>query len=355
MSDQDFIRRTFTLAQKAMGNTWPNPMVGAVVVKNGKIIGEGYHHQQGQDHAEVDALKNCSESPEGATIYVNLEPCCHTKKTTPPCAQRLVKEKIKKVVISNLDPNPAVNGQGVELLRSHGIEVEHGLLSEEGEMINEVFFLSQRKKRPFIHFKSAVTLDGKTAMTTGESQWITGEKARADVHFIRSLHQGIIVGGETVRKDNPRLNVRLPDYQGKQPWRIVFTESGNLPSHSQLFTDELKHQTLIYTRKDLSFSFPESQVMKVNSLRVALTDLFNKKFINLLMESGPGLAGAFIRENLIDRITLFQNPSFMGNGQSLFSDLGFTRLNDRPRLINIQSQWIGEDHKLTGRLLCSQD
>lgn len=355
MNDLELIRRTFTLAQQGQGSTWPNPMVGAVIVKDGKIIGEGYHRSQGQNHAEIDALKNCTESPEGATIYVNLEPCCHTKKTTPPCAQRLIKEKIKKVIISNLDPNPAVNGQGVELLRSYGIEVEHGILCEEGEIINEVFFLAQRKRRPFIHFKGAVTLDGKTAMTNGESQWITGEKARADVHLLRSLHQGIIVGGETVRKDNPRLNVRLPDYQGKQPWRIVFTKSGNLPSHSHLFTDELKHQTLIYTRKDLSFSFPDSQVIKINSLTEALKDLFEKKFISLLMESGPALAGAFMKENLLDRITLFQNPSFIGDGRSLFSDLGFTGLNNRPRLTNIHSEWIGEDHKLTGRLLCSQD
>jgi len=355
MTEQDLIRKTFSLALKGMGNTWPNPLVGAVIVKEGRIIGEGYHHQQGQDHAEIDALKNCTESPEGSTIYVNLEPCCHTKKTTPPCAQRLIQEKIAKVVISSLDPNPDVNGQGVELLRSHGIEVKHGLLALEGEAINEVFFLSQRKKRPFIHFKGAVTLDGKTAMNNGESQWITGEAARAHVHKLRSLHQGIIVGGETVRKDNPRLNVRLPGYQGKQPWRIVFTQSGNLPANSHLFTDELKHQTIIYTQSDLAFPFPESQIVKIHSLEEALKDLFQKKFVNLMMESGPTLAGAFIKENLIDRISLFQNPSFLGEGKSLFSDLDLINLNQRPRLTQINSEWIGEDHLLTGRLLCSQD
>lgn len=355
MNEEDLIRRTFLLAQKGIGNTWPNPIVGAVIVKEGRIIGEGFHQKQGEDHAEIDALKNCTESPEGATIYVNLEPCCHTKKTTPPCAQRLIKEKIKKVVISNLDPNPHVNGQGVELLRSHGVEVEHGLLTDEGELINEVFFLSQRKKRPFIHFKSAVTLDGKTAMMNGESQWITGESARAHVHMLRSLHQGIIVGGETVRKDNPRLTVRLTEYLGKQPWRIVFTQSGDLPPDSYLFTDELKHQTLIYTEKELTFSFPKSQVVKITSLTGAMNDLFERKLINLMLESGPTLAGAFIKENLIDRVTLFQNPSFLGGGRSLFKDLGLENLRDRPRLIDIKSEWIGEDHKLTGRLLCSQD
>ncbi len=258
-------------------------------------------------------------------------------------------------MISNLDPNPAVNGQGIKLLQSHGIEVVHGILAQEGETLNEVFFLSQRKKRPFIHFKGATTLDGKTAMSNGESQWITGEKARTHVHKLRSLHQGIIVGGETVRKDNPRLNVRLPGYQGKQPWRIVFTRSGELPPDSHLFTDELKHQTLIYTEKDLSFAFPASQVMKINSLEEALKNLFERKLINLMMESGPALAGAFIREKLIDRITLFQNPSFLGEGRSLFSELGFANLNDRPRLTDIHSEWMGGDHFLTGRLICLQD
>lgn len=355
MTQEELIRKTFELAKKGLGHTWPNPLVGAVIVKDGRIIGEGYHHQQGQDHAEIDALKNCSESPEGATIYVNLEPCCHTKKTTPPCAQRLIKERIKKVVISNLDPNPLVNGQGVELLRAHGIEVEHGLLSEEGEALNEAFFLSQRKKRPFIHFKGAITLDGKTALPSGESQWITGEKARAHVHELRSLHQGIIVGGQTVRNDNPRLTVRLPGYEGKQPWRIVLTKSGILPKDAHLFTDELKHQTLIYTEQDLSFSFEPSQVIKIKSLSEVMEDLFQRRFIYLMMESGPELVSTFMREGFIDRISLYQNPSFLGPGKSLFNELGVSSLNQRPRLTQLESKWLGEDHFLTGRLLCSQD
>jgi diaminohydroxyphosphoribosylaminopyrimidine deaminase/5-amino-6-(5-phosphoribosylamino)uracil reductase len=355
MTNEDLIRKTFVLARKGLGTTWPNPLVGAVIVKNGKIIAEGFHLKQGHDHAELDAIKNCKESMEGATIYVNLEPCCHTNKTTPPCAQRLIQEKFKKVVICNLDPNPSVNGKGAELLISHGIEVEHGILNHEGEKLNEVFFLAQRQKRPFIHFKTASTLDGMTAMPNGESQWITGEEARIHVHELRSQHQAIITGGETVRRDNPKLTVRLPNYQGPQPWRIVFTQSGLLPSTHFLFTDEFKDKTLIYTETDLAFSFPASQIVKIKTLKDAMDDLFAKKIISVFFEGGAGLATAFLKAGFIDRISLYQNPSFLGSGKSILQSLDLTSLNKRPRLHEIESRWIGEDHFLTGRLLCSQD
>jgi len=153
MNDFDYIKQTFELARLGLGRTWPNPLVGSVIVKNNRVIGQGHHVQYGDAHAEINALKNCTESPEGSTLYVNLEPCCHTDKQTPPCAQRLIKEKIKKVVICNLDPNPKVNGQGVAILRQHGIEVEHGILEEEGEKLNEVFFFHQRSNSSFVHLK----------------------------------------------------------------------------------------------------------------------------------------------------------------------------------------------------------
>lgn len=353
MNNETFIRRTFALASKGLGTTWPNPLVGAVIVKDGKVIAEGYHAKKGGAHAELDAIQNATESLEGATIYVNLEPCCHTNKTTPPCAQRLIKEGFKKVVICNLDPNPNVNGKGVELLRAAGIEVEHGTLQDEGEKLNEAFFLAQRMKRPFIHFKSASTLDGKIAMPNGESQWITGEKARHHVHEMRSIHQGIIVGGETVRRDNPRLTVRLPGYEGQQPWRIVFSKTGNLPAEAHLFTDEYKDKTIIYTERDLNFSAPN--VVKIKDISEAMKDLFSRGFISLMMESGSCLVSEFIKKGLVDRISLFQNPSFLGAGKGILGDLDLTSLNTRPKLTQIDSRWIGDDHFITGRLICSQD
>jgi diaminohydroxyphosphoribosylaminopyrimidine deaminase/5-amino-6-(5-phosphoribosylamino)uracil reductase len=265
----------------------------------------------------------------------------------------LIKEGFKKVVISNLDPNPAVNGKGVELLRAHGIEVVYGILSDEGEKLNEVFFLSQRKKRPFFHFKSAVTLDGKTALTNGESKWITGEAARLEVHRMRSLHQAILVGGETARKDNPKLTVRLPGHEGQMPWRIVVSKSGELPVTHHLFSDDFAHRTIFYTQNDSGFNFP-GKVM-VNSLQDVLDDLFQRKIISVMVECGPILATEFLKSGFIDRMTLFQSPSILGVGRNLFDDINLLSLDKRPLLTDIESRWIGNDHALTGRLKCLQD
>jgi diaminohydroxyphosphoribosylaminopyrimidine deaminase/5-amino-6-(5-phosphoribosylamino)uracil reductase len=350
MTDEDYLREALRLAGLGLGSTWPNPLVGAVIVKDQRIIARGYHHKHGQDHAELDAIKNASESIEGATVYVNLEPCCHTSKLTPPCAQRLVQEKIKKVVITNLDPNPHVNGKGVELLRSHGIDVEYGKLSSEGELLNEAFFLSQRLKRPFIHLKLASTLDGKMAMENGESQWITGEEARAHVHVMRSQHQGIIIGGETLRKDNPRLNVRTPDFSGVQPLPIIITESGDLPVSSTLIQEK---RALVYTKKPLAFDYPN--VVIYQTLQEILSDLFSRKLMNLMLEAGPGLTSAFMREGFIDRVSVYLNPSFLGEGLSSMKDLGIKNLNDRPRLTQIHTHLVGGDILITGKHLCSQD
>lgn len=349
MNSEKYLHRTLELARKGLGHTWPNPLVGAVIVKNDRVIGEGFHRAQGLDHAEVDALKNCSESPVGATVYVNLEPCCHTNKVTPPCAQRLIEEKIKKVVIVNLDPNPHVNGKGVELLKTHGIEVEHGLLREEGEQLNEVFFHAQRTKKPFVHLKLATTLDGKIALPSGESQWITGEKSRALVHELRSHHQAVIVGAQTVRADNPKLNVRIANYQGKQPWRIVFTEKGDLPKDALLFNDELKHQTLVYSKSTLNLKLPSENMIKIDSLTEAMDDLFTRKLMNLFLEGGPTLASTFMKEKLINRVSVFMNPSFLGAGKGALADFGLSSLSERPVLKQIESRWVGDDFYLTGR------
>lgn len=327
------MRKTFELAGKGLGNTWPNPLVGSVIIKDGKIIGEGFHARCGEDHAEVAAINNCSGSIEGATVFVNLEPCCHIAKRTPPCAQRLIQEKVKRVIISNLDPNPEVNGKGVALLRAAGIEVEHGLLAAEGERLNEVFFLSQRRKRPFIHLKLASTLDGKMALASGESKWITGEASRARVHELRSQHQAVMVGAGTIRMDDPQLNVRLPSYKGPQPYRVVISSSGDLPISSKIFTDELKDKTLLY-----------------GSIEEALEKLYQQKIISVFLEGGSRLAGSFLSLGLVDRVSLFLNPSFLGKGLSILEGFSLERLSERPRLRDLELKWSGEDLYLTGRL-----
>ena len=350
MTNESYLQRTFELAKLGLGRTWPNPLVGAVIVKNGKIIGEGYHKGYGKDHAEVDAIKNCTESPEGATIFVNLEPCCHTNKNTPPCAQRLIQEKFKKVVVCNLDPNPYVNGKGLELLRGNGIEVEHGNLKELGERLNEVFFFSQRNNAPFIHLKLASTLDGKISLPSGESKWITGLVARNYVHELRSHHQGIIVGAETIRKDNPKLNVRLQDFSGEQPLRLIFTRSGELPLDAHIFTDEIKHRTIIFSQDGGQFPLPSENIVRIKHLSEALNYLYEKKIISLFHEGGSGLATHFLSQGRINRLSLFLNPSLLGSGQNTLGDFGIEQLDQRPTLKDIESRWMDGDLLITGRI-----
>ena len=198
--DEKYMRECFQLAKKALGKTSPNPLVGCVIVKDQKVIARGYHKKSGLPHAEIEALNSSKEPIAGSTLYCNLEPCCHTNKKTPPCAQRLVQEKPSRVVIANLDPNPEVAGKGVKLLRENGIEVLTGVLEEQGELLNEVFFTAMRKQRPFIHLKWAQGLDGRTALPNGSSKWITGEKARLRVHKERELYDAIVIGKKTFRR-----------------------------------------------------------------------------------------------------------------------------------------------------------
>ncbi len=345
-----FILRTFDLARKGLGTTWPNPLVGAVIVKDGRVIGEGYHRKSGEEHAELDAINNATESVKGATIYVNLEPCCHTNKKTPPCAQRLIQEGISKVVISNLDPNPSVNGNGMSLLRENGIEVVYGIHGELGEELNEVFFHNQRTSLPFVHLKMASTLDGKIAMPNGESQWITGDLARSEVHRMRSQHQAVMIGAGTLRADNPKLNVRLESYTGEQPWRIVFTDSGNLPSDKELFRDELREKTLVFTKSATSVDLPPHQIIRVHSLREAMENLYARKIVNILLEGGPRLAGEMLKENLIQRVSLFMNPSFLGEGPGSLGNFGLKSLKERPKLTQVKTKMFGDDLFITGRI-----
>ena len=209
MTDEQYMEYALNLAKKGEGHVAPNPMVGAVIVKNGRIIGEGYHEKYGEAHAEVNAIQRATEAVEGATIYVTLEPCAHYGKT-PPCAQLLIDSKIKRVVIGCLDPNRLVGGQGVQMLKEAGLSVTVGVLQNECEKINEIFMHYITQKQPFVIMKTAMTLDGKIASVTGDSKWITGSKAREQVHKLRHRVSGIMVGIETVLVDNPFLSCRIP-------------------------------------------------------------------------------------------------------------------------------------------------
>lgn len=247
MKEEEYMRRAIALAKKAVGHTNPNPMVGAVIVKDGRIIGEGYHQQIGGLHAERNALASCRESAEGATIYVTLEPCCHYGKT-PPCTEAIIEHKLAKVVIGSKDPNPKVAGKGVASLRAAGIEVVEDFLREECDAINPVFFQYIREKQPYVALKYAMTADGKIAANSGASQWITGEGARAHVHWLRNYYKGIMVGIGTVLADNPTLTCRMSEPMnkeygticnesggyGRNPVRIVCDSRLRLPMNSNL-------------------------------------------------------------------------------------------------------------------------
>lgn len=255
MTDFDYIKRCFDLARLGTGNVSPNPLVGAVIVKDGKVIAEGYHKASGLAHAELDAIQKANCDLQGATIYCNLEPCCHTNKRTPPCAQRIIKEGFSKVVISNLDPNPEVAGAAVKLLREAGIEVVTDILHDQGAQLNEIFFHHIVNQRPFVHLKMAQTLDGKLASKTMDSKWITSESSRKNVHAERDHYDAIMVGANTLRQDNPTLTVRTGNKPTKAIKRIILSLSGELDRNLNVFSDEFKDQTYVVVPEGLKADF----------------------------------------------------------------------------------------------------
>lgn len=352
---EHFMRRALELARRGEGLVSPNPLVGCVIVKDGRIIGEGFHARHGAPHAEPSAIKNATEDVTGATLYVNLEPCCHTKKLTPPCAPLLIEKKLKTVVIANLDPNPHVQGQGVAQLRASGIEVITNILEHEGEALNEIFFHRMRTGRPFITLKSAATLDGKTALPSGESKWITGPEARLDGHHGRRRHDAIVIGAETLRADDPELTVRIPGTTlERMPWRIVLTQGGNLPTKSKLFTDAHAARTLVVTKTDTAIkALPEPQIIRLSALSPFPFCEFYQRLAergihSLWLEGGPGLHSLFLESGEVDRLVLYLAPALMGEGQSLFTHTT-SSLQELARLTDLSVTPVGLDLKVSGR------
>lgn len=294
------MRRALRLAEKARGWTLPNPLVGAILVKDGKRIGEGYHTKFGAAHAEVEALKSCKESPEGATLYVTLEPCCHQGKTGP-CTKALIESGITKVVVASLDPSDKVNGKGVAELREAGIEVELGLLKEEAEALNREFYTFHKKKRPFVTLKVALSLDGKIAATPGEETAITGTAAKKQVHLLRHEHQAILVGAGTVLADDPHLGVR--EVEGRDPLRIILKGKRKLPKDAQVFRDE-------------NFLVLESQ-----SIPELMDTLYEKGILSILVEGGHEVFTSFLKEKLLDELHIFQAPILLGKKALSFAEL----------------------------------
>ncbi len=354
--DEFYMKRALELALKGTGKTSPNPLVGAVIVKNGRIIGEGYHEFFGGPHAEVNAINSAAEDVEGAEIYVTLEPCSHHGKT-PPCAELLVRKKISRAVIAMIDPNPKVSGKGAEFLSQNGVEIVTGVLEKEAEKINEIFIKYIQEKKPFCFLKTAMTIDGKIASRTGESMWITNEKSRYYVHELRNRVSGIMAGINTVINDNPSLTTRL-DKGGTDAARIIVDSSLSIPLNSKVLTVDSPKKAIIATTekadKDKLKLLNGNENVRVITVplkesRVDLVYLFDwlgrNGIDSVLVEGGSTLNFSIIKENLADKVIVFIAPKILGGRESKtpVGGEGFEKLGDAVLLKDVSIRTFDED------------
>lgn len=324
---EKFMSLAFEQANHGLGHVAPNPLVGAVIVKNGEVIASGFHRKSGEDHAEADAIKNSEVSVAGSTLYCNLEPCSHLDKKTPPCAPLIIESGISTVVISNLDPNPKVSGKGLQLLRENGIEVVTGVLEEEGLKLNEVFFHHIVNKTPFIHLKAAQTLDGKIQTTSGDSKWISSESSRKQAHLLRLKYDAVLVGRNTLNNDNPRLDIRMGvESNGKIPKRIIVGNPEKYNWDSELLKSNADKNIYIIGENTISnLGSHEKNIMNKGlvvskkSIFKSMSDLYKAGINSILVEGGSRILSSFIEDELFNRITLFQAPKLIGNGEGIFT------------------------------------
>ena len=325
-SDELFMRQALDLAIKGMSWTLPNPMVGAVLVKNGKIIGRGYHTKVGMPHAEIEAFDNATDDPRGATLYVSLEPCCVFGRM-PPCVDEIIKRGVTKVVCAVKDPNPKVNGAGIKKLEEAGIIVVSGILSEEAKKINEAFFTFHEKKRPFVTIKFASSLDGKLATKTGDSKWITNEKMRTYARILRSEHQAILVGINTVLHDNPNLGAR--EKGKKDPLRIILDSTLKIPLDSDVLRDD---SVLIVTSNNADANrLAQLQekgipVLQLPSEKIHIPDLikelYKREIVSVFVEGGAEALGSFADAKIVDRVYACFAPLIIGGRDAITSVKG---------------------------------
>jgi diaminohydroxyphosphoribosylaminopyrimidine deaminase / 5-amino-6-(5-phosphoribosylamino)uracil reductase len=328
MTDEHYMKMALELAKKGAPWACPNPLVGAVIVKNGRIIGKGWHRCCGENHAEINAIESAKEPVRGSTIYINLEPCSHHGRT-PPCVERLVSEKPATVVIGTIDPNPLVSGRGVATLKRHGIETRVGVLEGPCREINEVFFKYIRTRTPFVTLKFAQSIDGKIATATGHSRWISSEPSRVFAHRLRSHHDAILVGSGTVAKDDPELTCRL--VRGRDPLRVVVDSKLRIHPDARVLQDQDRARTLVFTtsghdRKKIRMlvnSGIEVRVAGTGQVDLAsvLKELGKRQVSSLLVEGGAGVLTSFIRERLADRLIIISAPKIFGKGTDAIGDL----------------------------------
>ncbi|MBU4481162.1 bifunctional diaminohydroxyphosphoribosylaminopyrimidine deaminase/5-amino-6-(5-phosphoribosylamino)uracil reductase RibD [Patescibacteria group bacterium] len=349
------MKEALLCAKKGLGWTNPNPMVGALIVKQEKIISQGYHKRAGLPHAEIEAINLAQKTVKGATLYINLEPCCHFGKT-PPCVPAIIRAGIKRVVCSSLDPNPKVNGKGIAELKKAGIKTSVGILDKENQKLNEAFFTFEQKKRPFVALKYAATLDGKIATKTGDSKWLTNERARRYARLLRSQYQAVLVGINTVLKDNPRLTVR--EKNKKEPIRIILDDELKIPLKSQVLADsnviiaaltkKMNREKKLKLRKR-GISILEFSGKKI-SIRKLLQELYKKEIISILVEGGSITLGSFFDQGLVDKVYAFFAPILIGGKNAItpISGQGVAKIKDGLRIKEVTFKKFGNNFLLTG-------
>lgn len=338
MSDESYIKLAIELAKKGKGKVSPNPLVGCVIVRDNNILSAGYHEFYGGPHAEANAIANAKTDLTGATLYVNLEPCAHYGKT-PPCVDKIIENKISRVVISVLDPNPLVSGKGVEKLKEAGIDVEIGVCSKEAQFLNRFFFKYITQNIPYVTLKVAQTLDGKIADIHNDSFWISSSSSRRFVHKLRSEYDAVLVGSNTVEIDNPQLTVRLTE--GRNPKRIIVDSTLKLELDRSIFSKNTDNIIIIYSKK-----VNKLQKVKINqlkeknitlipvsvhkngtlNLKEALQELGKLKISSILVEGGQKIFTYFLKNKLYDDIITFVSPKILGNGLSTFGDLSIKNI-----------------------------
>ncbi len=357
LSHTNWMKRAIFLASLGRGKTSPNPMVGAVILdKNNNLISEGFHHKAGEPHAEAMAFGNLKKDAKGGSMYVNLEPCCHKGKT-PPCVDKVISSGIRKVYISIQDPDKRVSGKGIKLLKEAGIEVHIGLCEKESLELNKAFIHRHITKKSFGVLKWAMSIDGRIGLKNGKSKWITNEESRSLVHLYRSEFDAIIIGGNTLRKDNPLLTSR--GLKNPEPLRVVFTKSLDLPSKSNLWDCNQAKTLVIYDSSTANESYltriPKSvEVEKVTSDNPELISemLANRGFNKVLWECGPRLATSAIKSNCIQEIITFIAPKILGgkNNTNPFGDFEFKEMHEIINLSEFQISKLRNDICLKSKL-----
>jgi len=359
--DVRFMREAHSLAQSAEGRTTPDPMVGAVLVKGGRIISMGYHGEVTTPHAEAWAIQKAEEKSKGATLYINLEPCCHYGNN-PPCTERIIKAGISKVVVSMKDPNPLVSGKGFKILKRHGVKVLVGLLEDEARRQNEVFVKYITTKRPFVALKTAMTIDGKIATRTGASRWVAGEESLRRAHHLRNVYDAILVGVGTVLIDNPKLNVRRVK-KVKDPIRIVLDAHARTPKRADVLKGRGSKTIIVVGPKaakakveDLKKAGAEILVVKAPKGKIDMKELMKKlgkmKITSVLVEGGGEVGASAIEAGVVDKVYFFIVPKIFGGREAKtpIEGLGIKLPSQAKHLKMIHEERVGEDFLITGYL-----